>query len=186
MSGGAKDSAEARARDQLEAAGAVAALLGHRARNRLASIRAALELLEAGLEANLSAEHRASLLAEMDALIGDFNLGLDLIRCTPGSPEPLSAREEAEAAIAVYSRGAPRAPLAVETRFAPEADSVRADRRLLRLILLNLLRNAAQAQAARPAPRARLTSAADGRFCRLELADDGPGVAAAVRDRLFL
>jgi signal transduction histidine kinase len=177
---------DAWARDRLEAVAYVASLIGHDARNRLASVRAALELIEAGLEANLTPEYRASLLRELDVFIGDFNLGLEMIRCHCGAPEPVSVREVVEEAVNTFRPHAGRGGATVTTVFAHAVDNLRVDRRLLRLTLLNLMRNAAEALAGTPGPRIVLRTATRADRLEIDVEDNGRGVPEGMRDRLFL
>jgi signal transduction histidine kinase len=177
---------DAWARDRLAAVAFVASLISHDARNRLASIRSALELIEAGLEANLSAEYRASLLREFNDFIGDFNLGLEMIRCHRGTEEPASVREMVGEAVETFRPHASRCGIEVTTDFSHTADTIRIDRRLLRLTLLNLMRNAAEALDGIAAPRIALRTANEGSWLHLEVEDNGPGVPAKIHDRFLL
>jgi signal transduction histidine kinase len=173
------------ARDRLAAVGFIASLLGHRARNQLATIRAALELLHAGMEANMTPEYRATVLREVDALVGDFNLGVDMVRCDYGPLQGLSAQAAIDEALLEFAPLAQRRGVRLERRFDPAADRMRSDPRLLRLVLLNLLRNSLRAVDGVPAPIVAIrTETAEGR-CIVEVEDNGPGVAAELRGRLF-
>lgn len=174
-----------RARRRLAAVGAIASLLGHRARNRLTTVRAALELLQAGLERNMPPAYRTALLGEIDGLIGDFNLGMDMVRCDHGRPESLSATSAIVEAVESFRERTALANLTIETQVAAEADRIRADARLLRLVLLNLLRNAAEALGATFAPRVIIQTSAVAPFCLIEIADNGPGVPAGLVKKLF-
>jgi signal transduction histidine kinase/CheY-like chemotaxis protein len=62
---------------------------------------------------------------------------------------------------------------------------VRADERRLTQVLVNLLRNAGLALAGRPAARVDVTIEPSGDRVLIRVADNGPGLPAAVRDRLF-
>jgi two-component system sensor histidine kinase KdpD len=177
---------DAWARDRLAAVAFVASLISHDARNRLASVRAALELIEAGLEANLTPEYRAALLRELDDFIGDFNLGLEMVRCHQGTPEPVSIREIVDESVATFRPYADRSGVKVTAVFAHAADVVRTDRRLLRLTLLNLLRNAAEALAETPRPRILLRTSNKGDRLNIEVEDNGPGVPEKLHDKFFL
>ncbi len=184
--GGSPRSDAAAARDRLAAVAFVASLLGHRARNQLATIRAALELLNAGMEANMPPEYRATLLREMDALVGDFNLGVDTIRCDFGPLERIPVQEAIEGVLGEFEPFAERAGVRLERRFDPAAGTVLADFGLLRLVLLNLLRNSLQALGGVGAPVVAVSAGpADGR-CQVEVGDNGPGVAGELRARIFL
>ena len=151
----------ARARDRLTAVAAMAELIGHKVRNRLASFRAVLELLQAGWEQNLSAESRASALRQFEAFVRDFNFGLDMIRSDFGRPEPTSVSDLVAEALAYFRTRAPKVRLQVEIE--PGLKPVSTDRRLLLLVLLNLLRNAAEAAAEVPDARLRLRAAQSSR-----------------------
>jgi signal transduction histidine kinase len=175
-----------RARDRLATVGFIAALVSHPLRNRMASVRAVLELLEAGMEGNLSAEHRTLVLREFNAFIDDFNLGVEMVRCDFGTLETVSAREILDETLALFRPAAERKGIAIETDFAGGADSVRADRALLRQTVLNLLRNSLQALGATIAPRITLRAGREGDLLWIEVADNGPGVPADIHERLFI
>jgi signal transduction histidine kinase len=177
---------DAWARDRLAAVAFVASLISHDARNRLASVRAALELIEAGLEANLTPEYRAALLRELDDFIGDFNLGLEMVRCHQGTPEPVSVRDVVAEAVSTFQPYASRSGVKVTAVFAHAVDVIRIDRRLLRLTLLNLMRNAAEALAGIPRPRIVLRTSGRGDTLGIEVEDNGPGVPEKRHDSFFL
>ena len=174
------------ARARLAAVGFVASLLGHRARNQLATIRAALELLQAGMEANMPPEYRTMLLREMDALVGDFNLGVDMIRCDFGRLERMPAQEAIEEILAEFGPIAMRGGVRLERRFDPAGGAILADFGLLRLVLLNLLRNSLQALEGAGDPVIAVRTEAAGGRCTVDVEDNGPGVPADLRGRLFL
>ena len=179
-------SAPGLARERLAAVGFMASLVSHRARNQLSTIRAALELLEAGLERNLSAEYRSTLLRELDALVCDFNLGVDMVRCDFGPLEALASREVVAGAFEAFAPYAERRGVALEWPADTGPDALVADRRLVRLVLLNLLRNAAQACEGRPSGRVRVRTEISGGRSVIWVEDNGPGIAAGLRDRLLL
>ena len=179
-------SGSAGARDRLAAVAFVASLLGHRARNQLATIRAALELLNAGMEANMPPEYRAALLREMDALIGDFNLGIDTIRCDFGRLQRMPAQEAIGEVLAEFEPFAERAGVRLERRFDPAEGTILADFGLLRLALLNLLRNSLHALGGVAAPVVAVSAVSAGGRCSVEVEDNGPGVPGELRARLFL
>ena len=192
MKGPGKNGAEpdaatmARARDRLAAVGFVASLISHRARNRLASLRGGLELVQAGLERNLSQEYRDMLLKEFDELVSDLNLGLEMVRCDFDVVTPVSAREVIGEAARFFRPGAIRHGIGFEVVCAHGPDRIRADRQLLRLTLLNLLRNASQALGGTADPVITLRTSDDGGCLRVEVGDNGPGVPPEIHDRIFL
>jgi signal transduction histidine kinase len=77
--------------------------------------------------------------------------------------------------------------IAYESAVAPDL-RVRASREVLREILHCILENAFQAVAfaeSLPAPRVRVEARAEGETIRLDILDNGPGVAAGDRERIF-
>ncbi len=177
---------DAWAHERLAAVAYIASLIGHEARGRLATLRAALELLQAGMEANLSAEYRASLLHEFDVFIGDFNVGLDMLRCDSTVMEPVSARELVLEAVGTIQPLAARSGISLTPFFRHSSDILLTDRRLLRVTLLNLLRNAIEALPGAAEPQIEVRVTGDAGWLQLEIADNGPGVPLDKREKLFL
>lgn len=62
---------------------------------------------------------------------------------------------------------------------------VRADRFRLEQVIVNLIKNAAEALEGRPDPSLVLSVAREGKTVRLTIADNGPGLAPEVREQLF-
>jgi two-component system, NtrC family, nitrogen regulation sensor histidine kinase NtrY len=72
-------------------------------------------------------------------------------------------------------------------REPPDSLSVLADESLLDQAMINLLRNAADAAAASPEPQVWLTGGVSERGRPIiEIADNGPGFADAIKDKIFL
>jgi PAS domain S-box-containing protein len=72
--------------------------------------------------------------------------------------------------------------------FGPGSDEVCCDRTAIEQVVLNLLRNAAQAMSMAPmdrVPEIRLRLRDEGERVRLEVEDNGPGMTEEVRRRLF-
>ncbi|HTB56795.1 MAG TPA: ATP-binding protein [Polyangia bacterium] len=81
-----------------------------------------------------------------------------------------------------------KARVTLRTQIAPDVPPVAAAPHALEQILINLLANALDAVSGAPAPivqvRARVM-AENPRFASIEVADNGPGIAKALRGRLF-
>jgi C4-dicarboxylate-specific signal transduction histidine kinase len=81
-----------------------------------------------------------------------------------------------------------KARVTLRTQIAPDVPPVAAAPHALEQILINLLANALDAVSGAPAPivqvRARVM-AENPRFASIEVADNGPGIAKALRARLF-
>ncbi|BBE74109.1 PAS domain S-box protein [Oharaeibacter diazotrophicus] len=100
---------------------------------------------------------------------------------------PVDLADVVRETIAFASIDARTAGLRIDAELEPDLPPVRADRILVEQVLLNLVRNGAEAMAAVPADRRVLTVtlARDGAEVALEVADRGPGIDPAVADRLF-
>jgi signal transduction histidine kinase len=69
---------------------------------------------------------------------------------------------------------------------AADLPAVLCDPDQIQQVLSNLLINARQVLEERPQPRhVRLTARADAEWVRLEVADNGPGIAEPIRSRVF-
>lgn len=178
------------ARRRLATVASVASLILHSGRGRLAVARNALEILQARMEGDLDDEQRSAFLAQMDLFLEEFNLGVEMIRCHDGPLEAVAVEAEIANAIDVVRSRADRSAIGLEASLGGLPGPVRAVRNLLRVALLNLLRNAIESlESAEPAggaqPRIVVRAIANGTLCRIEVEDNGPGVPPALRSRLF-
>ena len=155
------------------------AMVAHELRNPLGVIRGAAELVRTRAGATLGERDREALQDVLDEterlrrLTDDF---LDLAR----DPAIVAGPVDVAAAVAEAARAVARTHPALEVH-ADGAARAEADAGRLRQVLANLLVNAAQAGAR----HARVRVEADGAAIRVTIRDDGPGVDAAVRPRLF-
>jgi signal transduction histidine kinase len=172
--------------DRLAAIGFIASQVSHEARNRLDSIRVALELLKAGKESELTPEHRSLLLEELEIFLMDFTIGLDMARTDIGQIAEASACSVIDEAVTLFIAYARNFGIHIETEFKHESDEVLVDRRLLRQALFNLFRNAADALKSTPDPRIVLQTSSSSREFLIDVVDNGPGVASDQYDRLFI
>lgn len=85
--------------------------------------------------------------------------------------------------VALPDTGAHRATC--RTQLDAEASTVFADRIQIEQVLINLLRNAAEAMAAAPVRDICITTRRRGDMCEVAVRDSGPGIAADVAARLF-
>jgi nitrogen fixation/metabolism regulation signal transduction histidine kinase len=97
--------------------------------------------------------------------------------------EPIFARMDLNALVADV--GALLHDLRVELDLAPGLETIRADVHQLRQVLMNLVHNARTAMDKRESPCLRLATRAAGDHVVVEVEDNGPGIPAADRDRVF-
>lgn len=86
--------------------------------------------------------------------------------------------------VRIFSAEMPEIPLTLE--ILPEALALDADPDLLAQVLINLLRNAAQAMAGSDAPRLALRLSTTGQATVIEVQDNGPGIPESLRQDVFL
>lgn len=175
----------------LESLGEMSAGLAHEFKNALATLHGYAQLLQnPGLAAEARGPATAALLQEVRSLSEMVTSFLNFARPRPLDPAPVPLSDIVGACVeelrGLYSeRG-------VALEVSGEWPEVRADERMLRQALLNLLRNAAEAVVpAAPERRvfARGALERDGRgrqWARVEIEDTGPGIAVEDLTRIFI
>jgi two-component system nitrogen regulation sensor histidine kinase GlnL len=161
--------------------------LAHEMKNPLSGMRGAAQLLQRRAADEDARALAALIITEADRLaaLADGLLHHD------GAPRLAATNIHAviERALDVV-RAAPSAPRLVED-YDPSVPDVLADADRLQQVLLNLLRNVAQAGAATLSVRTRVEHGVRlgervwPSALRVDVRDDGPGVPDAVRDHLF-
>lgn len=171
--------ADARA---LAAVGEQAARLGHGLKNAVHSLRGFAALIERRLGGSEGREALDGLRAAIDGL---ESLARDTLKPAPGAPPaPLRGPDLVRAVrdcAAELCRSFPGVRCRVEG--AEEAVAIAVPGDLLREVMSNLLRNAAEAMAGRGAVTVRIAGGNDR--CEIDVTDEGPGISSAMRDQLF-
>lgn len=175
--------------ERLAAVGKMAAMITHEVRNPLSSI---------GLNAELLEEEMAELAAGDEAVELCRAIGREVDRLTAITEEYLSFARLPTPRLAPGSVVAVIDDLARFVRddlaargvtltvtHAPELPPAMLDEGQIRQSVLNLVRNAAEAVAGRGHGHVTIRTHADGDEVTIEVADDGPGVPADLRARLF-
>lgn len=163
--------------------------LAHEVKNPLAGIRGAAQLLKRRLAEPELARLADMIMAEADRLA---NLADRLLH---GGRKPhltnVNLHEVTERARAVIASEA-AASVQLDRDYDPSLPGLRGDADRLLQLLLNLMRNALQAGAARISVRTRaahnvLIGDRPARLAaRIDVIDNGPGVPEALRENLFL
>ncbi len=183
-------------RDRLAALGEMAAGLAHEVRNPLGAIKAAAQYVEASQGS--PGEHAGGaeremlevIVEEVDRLgrvVGGF---LDYAKPGRGDPSPVDAGEVARRTLKLMEPQARTQGARITLVEGDALPPVRIDAEQLKQVLLNLLRNALQAVEGRGEGAITVevagVPAAEPRHVELRVRDDGPGISAAVRSKLFV
>jgi two-component system sensor histidine kinase HydH len=158
--------------------GKMSAVLAHEIRNPLATIKGFSQLAAEKADAQVRAmvDPITDEARRLEKLVNDL-----LLYGRPPAPQPqmiewAALARELESQAQALANGRPLR-VAVSSGIA----RLRTDPDLLKQILLNLVRNAAEAAAG----EIRITAERAGAGLVIAVEDDGPGIPAAVRERLF-
>jgi len=173
--------------ERMAAIGGMAAVLAHEIRNPLASMSGAVQMLQdaAGLEAS-DRKLMDIILREtgrLNDLLSDF---LAYARPKEPSLQPIELRALVAETIDVYTQRSHAGQLRIGADLAEV--QVLADPDQIRQVLLNLLTNADQALGGQGRIWVSLKTEPDSNAARrvlIEVADEGPGVDAGIRERIF-
>ncbi len=169
--------------ERFAAAGRLAAAIAHEINNPMQSIRSGLELLARRLpeEDDVSRQYIEILLEEQARVSGIIRQMLDFYRPPQGQRAPTDVNEVIERVLRLATMDHPETQ--VETRLARDLPRVYADADQLKQVFLNLVLNAVEAMARKG--RLTVTTATAGDWVVIRFQDEGPGIPAADRQRIF-
>lgn len=172
--------------------GQLMAGLVHEIRNPLNAMRLNLHVLSRVLTQGSSTEEFAAIdhtqviresVQEIERVEGLLRLLLGYARPDQSRAEDLEVRRELESALVFLKPVLERAELAVRARFSDLPTFIHIDRDRWRQILINLIMNAKEATG--PGGQIQIDVHATREEVEVTVADDGPGVPATDRERVF-
>ena len=162
--------------------------IAHDLRSPLGRLRSRIEV--ALLEPPSTERYRDVLqqtIAEADHLLATFTALLDIAEAEAGSPRgrmaPLDLGAFARDLADIYEPVAEENGLRLTVETGPGPIEVRGDRHMLSRAVANLVENAVKYTPSGGAVAIRVDT--DGAMARLAVADNGPGIPAAERERVF-
>jgi two-component system sensor kinase FixL len=162
--------------------GEMAAVIAHEVKNPLAAVRGAVQVIGSRLPAKTSdAAIVTEIIARLDGLNDLIQDLLVFARPPEPKPVPIDVGALVGSVIALLKRDPVFGGLDISV--AGDVPYALADPNLMKIVLQNLLINAAQAQQGKGSVRVSLRRA-DG-FNSIEIADSGPGIPAEIRAALF-
>jgi signal transduction histidine kinase len=176
--------ADVRLREQAALAqiGKMAAVVAHEVRNPLAGIRGAVQMIARRLAADAPEQRIAKEVVTRIDTLNEIVQDL-LMFARPHQPAPVRTAlyPLVQTTVALMRDDPAVAEVAVE--ITADGAMVVVDPELMKLALHNLLVNSAQAMEGRG--RIAIVARATDRLCEIRIADEGPGISAAVRQHLF-
>ena len=164
--------------------------LGHEIKNPLGGLRGAAQLLESELPDAALREYTGVIIREADRLTNLVNRMLGPRR--PPHMEPVNIHEVTERVRALISVETP-ASIVVERDYDPSIPGLTGDPELLIQAMLNIARNAVHALGeggrivlrTRVQRRVSIGAKQHRLMCRIDVADDGPGIPDDLVDSMF-
>ena len=181
-----------RLRDRLVAVGELAAVFAHEVKNPLAGIEVAAGLLRRRVPSSPEAQQLLSdIMADAKMANAIVQEVLDFVRPIQLQVETTALVEAVSAAIQHADSKDRRGQITVDVDVSPNLPRIQADRHRLTQVFTNLLVNAYEAMhgqghvTVRAVPT-RMEESSIGRDgVLIEVADDGPGIPADAKDKVF-
>jgi PAS domain S-box-containing protein len=171
--------------------GEAARRMAHEIKNPLTPIQLSAERLEAKLADRLEGAARdtltravATIVGQVSALKGLVDAFAQYARLPSPRIQRVDLNELVQEVLHLYEAGIP-----IQVELTPGLPAVAGDPALLRQVLVNLMKNAQEAQENTPAPRIRVTTGHEGEQLSerivLCVEDNGAGFPEALKNRMF-
>lgn len=173
-----------RAQDRMATLGQLAASLAHEIRNPLSSMKGAAQYLADEVPGGPAREFIDIILDEAKRLNNVLTRFLDYARPFALRRTETAVRPVVDSTLALLQEGEMPRDVAVRVEYADEVSAWSLDQDQLRQVLINLVKNAWQAQPGGGSIDVRVGVEHDA--LRIDVADRAPAIPAAERDKLFV
>jgi len=181
LSGRAALEAQLREQQSLAHLGEMAAVVAHEVKNPLAGIRGAIQVFGSRVADEASREILGDIVERIDALDGMMKDLLLYARPPRPRRRPTDVGLLVTSTAALMARDPSLQDVAVDVDGV--APAIPIDAEMLRIVLLNLLVNGAQAM--RGKGRITIDVGTADSICHIRITDHGPGIPADIRDKVF-
>ena len=172
--------------------GRMASMIAHDLRNPLSSVKMTLQILKkhpdpsSSKEADELRQIALEQIRYMEEILSDM---LSYTRPDAIKPEWVAIEKVIDSAIGLVQRTISDYGVTLTTHYQPGLPTLYADATKLRQIFSNLITNAAQATQDQPNPQIEISAmihlGSEGTGIRIEIIDNGSGIASRDRERLF-
>lgn len=175
------------ASERLAAQREIAQRVAHEIKNPLMPIRAAMETLrrlrrrdDPNFDSYFD-EATATVLSEVQRITTIVNEFTQFARMPAPDPADTDLLPLLQSLVGLHQKEG----VSVRLEVAPDVPTLRADRNQLVQVFTNLLQNALDAVSETPNPEVRVAVSTKNDFVEVAVTDNGPGIAPAVREKLF-
>jgi signal transduction histidine kinase len=165
--------------------GMAAATIAHEIKNPLSSVKTLAQLMREDSEVKQKYDRDlAYMIGETDRLNKSVQQLLSFTRPAPEQRQEVNLTEELESMAEVFARQYATEQIGIERAISPGLELKHGNLEMVRQIVLNLVLNAIQVS--KPGDKVRLEAEAGPEMnIRISVSDQGPGIPAEVRERVF-
>jgi signal transduction histidine kinase len=181
----AEVSSRLRRAEHMASLGELAAGLAHEIKNPLAGIRGVIELLRDESQDESQRNLFEQIVTELDRINRTIHSLLSFARPSPPNRVPTEIVDLIEDSLHLIRPNLQKQNIMLEVEVAPDVTRFRLDATHIRHVLVNLVKNAADAIENDGKILIRAITSPDGNDLFISVTDDGPGIPAHLHEKIF-